>query len=489
MLDPSIFQSGASTGAMAGSDVEALQKALTAGYGTDEATLAGGAALRVQSLDPVMQTTIQENKHFKLFNRLSKSKPNSTVDEWTEQNTVGGFLGGTTNSEVGVINQFTGNYQRMVGLVKFLMTRRQVSLVVTLQKAIADAESVEYSNGALQLLSDAEYLLFEGDDNVVPTEFSGIKAQLLAGVASGAVDPENIIDMGGKPLNSMIAINQASQQIRRYGNFGTATDIFFNQEVQADFDNNLDPAFRVALGSMGGAEGGLRLGAPVVGIRTSGGAIATNEDVFVRNDNMKQAFELMYPSFAAAQVGIQPSSVTSDGGATTSPLSTFTATRAGNYVYGVAGVNASGQSPVVLVAAVAVAAGRQVILTIARSPAAQETGYVIYRGRQNGPGGVADLREMCRIGVAGPQTTFADCNLCLPGSTEGYVLNLAPSATAITWRQLLPMLKWQLYPTDSPVIPWAQMLFGFLRISKRKHHVLIKNIVTSTQDWRPFTNE
>lgn len=489
MIDPAIFNSGANTGAMSGNEVEALQKALTAGYGTDMTQLNGGAALRVQSLDPVMQTTLQTESSFTLFRRIAKSKPGGTVDEWTEQNSIGGFLGGSTNSEVGVINQATGNYQRMVGMVKFLMTRRQVSLVVTLQNAIADAEATEYHNGSLQLCSDANYLLYEGDDAAVPTEFAGIKAQLLAGVATGAVDTSNIIDMDGQPLKSMEPINAASAQVRRYGNFGRSTDIFFNQDVQQDFDNNLDPAFRVALNGQGGAEGGLKLGAPVVGIRTSGGPVATNEDVFIRNADMKRPFQLLQPVYAAASAGLTPQSVTNDSAANTSAQSKFSASRAGTYVYGVAGTNNNGTSAVVLTGQIAVAASKQVGLTITGSLAGQETGYVIYRGRQNGPVDVNDLREVARIPRTGSTTTFIDQNTSIPGSTEAYILNMTPGATAITFRQLLPMLKWQLYPTDSPIIPWAQMLFGFLRISKRKHHVLVKNIVPVNQFWRPFTAE
>lgn len=485
MIDPSVIASGANTGVMSAKDVEALQKALTAGYGTDMKDLSGGAALRVQSLDPVMQTTIQENHHFKLFRRLPKTKPGGTVDEWTEQNAIGGFLGGSTNSEVGVIRDATGNYQRMVGMVKFLMTRRQVSLVVTLQKAIADAEATEYANGALQLLSDLEYLLFEGDEDVVGTEFSGIKAQLLAGVAEGSVDPENVIDVDGKALDSMHEINLASQQVRKYGNFGTVTDVFFNQAVQTDFDNKLDPAYRVSLNQMGGAEGGLKLGAPVVGVRTSGGPVATNEDVFIRDAHMKRPFQLIQPGIAAKQVGLKPETVTPD--ATLDDTSSrFTGPRAGTYVYGVAGCNMSGTSACVLTPQVAVAQGKKVTLTIEASAEGAESGYVIYRGRQNGPAAVSDLREVCRIKRTGASTVFVDVNRLLPGSTEAYVLNLAPSATAITFRQLMPMLKWQLYPTDAPVIPWAQMIFGFLRMSKRKHHVLIRNIVPTIQEWRPF---
>jgi hypothetical protein len=91
--------------------------------------------------------------------------------------------------------------------------------------------------------------------------------------------------------------------------------------------------------------------------------------------------------------------------------------------------------------------------------------------------------------VAGATTTFVDLNREVPGATESYILNLTPGHTAITWRQLLPMIKFNLYPTNAAVIPWAQLLFGYLRMSKRKHHVLVKNIVTKNQVWRPFAAE
>lgn len=491
MTNPLMLAAGApATGEMSMGDVEALQKALTAGYGTDVSTLTGGGALRIQSLDTVMQSTIQENAHFRLFNKLAKGRPGGTVDEWTEQNSVGGFLGGTTNSETGAIASATGNYNRRVGMVKYLMTQRQVSLVQTLQKAIADSEAIEYNNGALQLLSDAEYLLFEGNSAVVPTEFDGIYAQMAQGVATGQVDGANVIDMGATPLNSIVPINQASAQIRRYGNFGTATDIFFNQEVQADFDNGLDPAFRVPLSSVG--DNGTKIGAPVVGIRTSGGPIATQEDVFIRNDTMLQPFEVIYPTTAALQAGLQPAAVA--GVAASDASSAFAAAHAGNYYYLVTGVNAAGQSTGKVSAQVAVAAGQSVTLTITKSAGGQETGYVVYRSRLNGgasvagsvPGQGSDFREMVRIGMAGATTTYVDQNRDIPGCTKAFVLNMTPGATAITWRQLLPMLKFALYPTNAAVIPWAQLLFGYLRISKRKHHVLIKNILPTSAVWRPF---
>ena len=103
-MDPKMFagaQVGQVTGGvMGGNDLEALNKALSMGYGTDQSALTGGGALRIQSLDKTMAATIQENDHFALFNELAKTSPTGTVDEWTEQSGIGGFRGAETEASV-----------------------------------------------------------------------------------------------------------------------------------------------------------------------------------------------------------------------------------------------------------------------------------------------------------------------------------------------------------------------------------------------------
>lgn len=491
MLNPAILQNlsavqgqGVTGGEMPYEQVAELKKALEAGYGTDVATLTGGGALRIQSLEKTMLATIQENQHFRLFNELQKTNATATVDEWTEQSSVGGFLGGSTNTETGTIASAQGEYARRVGMVKFLMTRREVSFVATLQNAIADAEAVEAQNGALQLLSDAEFLCFEGDSSVVPTEFDGIRAQIIAGVNAGQVSPDNVIDAEGKAVTSINAINQAAKQIASFGNFGTPTHIFLSQASQADLDNNLDPAFRVPLTDV--PNGGIQIGAPVVGIRTSWGNIKTMQDVFIRDERQQLPFQVDFPTLAAANDSFKPSSVTADA-TTDDTASKFGADHAGNYYYLVTGVNAKGQSTGVITTQVVVAAGKKVVLSIAASSGGEETGYVIYRSRKNGTNNPNDFRQMARIPKAsGGTTTYTDLNREIPGSTTAYVLNMAPGAMAITWRQMLPMMKFPLYPTVSAVVPWAQLLFGYLRLGKRRHHVVIKNIVPASATWKPF---
>lgn len=492
MFDPKVFPQLAngqsSTGAMTiGLDqVAELQKALTAGYGTDVSTLSGGASFRIQSLDRTMMATIQENKHFRLFNELAKQPAGATVDEWTEQSSVGGFLGGSTNTETGNIAAAQGVYNRRVGLVKYLMTRREVSFVSTLGQNIVAAEAVEQQGGAKQLISDAEYLSFVGDSAVVPTEFDGIFAQIQAGITAGQIDPQNLIDAQGGSLSSVNLVNAAAAQVSAFGNFGQPTHIFMSQLVQADFDTGLDPAFRVPLTDVPG--GGIQLGSPVVGIRTSWGAVRTEPDVFIADEKQLMPFEVVqnaqYAAIATANAGLAPTLAVD--ASVSDASSKFSAAVAGNYYWGVTGLNAAGQSTIVKTAQTAVAAGKKVTLTITASVGNQETGYAIYRSRLNGSNATTDLRLIKRIAKAGATTPYVDLNVDLPGTTSAYILNLMPGDQAITWRQLLPMLKFPLYPTVAATIPWAQLMFGYLRISKRKHHAVIKNIVPNNAVWKPY---
>ena len=477
-----MIQFNTPTGEVSASALEGLRKALdSGGYGTDVATLTGGAALRIQSLDKVMQTTIASNKNFVLFNKVAKTKPGAVVDEWTEQNSVGGFPGGSTNTETGIIADATGNYARRTGFVKYLMTRRQISFVENIVNNITPAESLERANGAIQLLSDAEYLSWEGNSTVVPTEFDGIDNQLQQGVNAGLVDGSNILDARGQGLTGFGTISDAAANISGYGNFGTPTDIFWPPMVQSDMDKNLDPAFRVALNN---EAKDIKLGARVMALATSSGDIATNKDVFIRDEKQKTPFELRFPAVASVQASLQPSSVTY--AQATNVSSMFTSAMAGLYYYLVAGTNAAGTSTGLLSGQIAVSSGQANTLTIGASAAGLETGYVIYRSRLNGTNALSDLREMVRIPRTGAATTYVDLNRDLPGTCRAYMLNLTPADSAVVWRQLLPMVKFELYPTASAVLPWAQLLFGYMRLSKRRHLVIVKNIVPSGAAWNPY---
>ena len=469
-----------------------LQKALTASnYQTDVSTLTGGGALGVQSLDMAMKTVIQEEEHFVLFKKLQQTNATNIVDEFTRQSSIGGHLGGSTNTQMGVVRAAQGEYSREVGLVKFLMTLRQVSYVLNVGKNMAEPIAVEERNGALQLLTDAEYLLFHGDASASPTQFDGIFTQIDKEIAAGKMGGDHVIDMQGLPLDSIEPFTKLQAAVQDYGNWGRITETFLPTAVQTDLNMGLDPAFRW---SPDGQNSAMAVGAHVAGIRLTEGVLKTNIDTFIHHGDfpMAKPFELTWSETAVKNAAFKPQSVTVDA-ATSDAASQFTTPRAGNYYYAVAAIGAGGEglTAVVKSAQTAVAAGKKAVLTITASAAGTESGYRVFRSRQNGTDGASDFRLVKVIKKAGATTTFTDLNRDIPGTVSVPLLNLAPSADAIGLRQFQPMTKIPLPfgVGGMPVNSWFQFLFLYLRVPKPKHHGFVKNILPSLATWRPHTNE
>lgn len=460
-----------------------LQKSLQAGYGSDMNDLTGGSALRIQSLDTTLQATVQDNQHFALFNALPKPKATAVLDEWTEQSDIGGFLGDSFNDQDGAAEETNGQYDRRIGRVKYMTTYRKIPIVLQSQNNIADAVSLETVNGSKQLLTSIEFSLFEGNDLVLPKAFAGIRQQI-----ESLNSADHVIDMRGGSLDSIDPITKAAETVFGFGNFGKVTDLYLPPSVQTDLNNNLDPAFRVALDN---SPNSVAVGTNVRAIQTSYGAIATKNDVFIRDEKMQKPFELRNGIHAAQAVKnneFKPAGMTAAAAA--GPADSYwEAGHAGTYVYFVTGINHKGESQAVAATggAVSVAAGQKVTLTITKSASGLETGYVIYRGRKDGTANLWDVREMIRV----PRnydgdTVHVDLNRDIPGTTCSYALNLSPSDHAIAWKQYLPMMKIPMAAVNSPIIPWLQMICGYLRITKRNHHVVIKNIVPRGAAWKPF---
>ncbi|MFZ4538506.1 hypothetical protein [Propionivibrio sp.] len=481
---------GGSLGGSLG-DAQELQKALTANMtgATDVAGLTGGAALGVQSLDTAMKTVVQEEEHFVLFKKLQQSNATNVVDEYTRQNSIGGVLGGSTNGQMGTVRSAQGEYSREIGLVKFLMTLRQVGYVLNIGKNLAEPMAVEERNGALQLLTDAEYLLFNGNAAASPTQYDGIFTQIDAAIAAGKCGSDHVIDMAGTALTTVEPFTKLQAAIQDYGNWGRITETFMPTTVQTDLNMGLDPAFRWSAQP----NSPMTIGGHVEGIRLTEGVLKTNVDTFLHHGEfpMSKPIEVTWPATATANAALKPASVTIVASADDT-ASMFTAARAGNYYYAVAGIggNGEGLSAVVLSSQTAVAAGKKAVLTITQSSGTLETGYAIYRSRQDGTNAVTDFRLVKVIArTSGATTTFTDINRDVPGTVSVPCLNMNPASDAIGWRQFQPMTKIPL-PFGIggvPVNSWFQFLFGYLRVTKPKHHGYIKNILPVNSVWRPHS--
>lgn len=472
------------SGEMSASEVSSMMKSLTAGYETNVQGMQGGSALRIQSLDHTLQATVQDNKHFVLFNSLPKPKATAVLDEWSEQKSIGGYLGDSFNDQDGAAEETNGDYQRRVGRVKYLTTYRKVPVVLQQQNNIEDPVTLEQINGAKQLLTSIEFAMFEGNEDVLPKQFTGIRKQL-----EDMKSADHVIDMRGQPLDEITSISKAAETIFGFGNFGTLTDLFIAPAVQSDLNNHLDPAFRVALDNNANST---VVGSNVRAIQTSWGAVSTRNNVFIRDEKMMLPFELLgthQAKTANRLSGNKPATVTAVAEAGEAD-SYWNGDHAGTYTYFVTAINSKGESLAVGATggAVTVAGSKQVRITITPTVGGEETGYVIYRGRQDGTAELSDTREMCRIPKAfGEATTvYIDKNREIPGTTCAYALNLLPTDHAIDWRQFMPMFRMDMAAVNSPIIPWLQMICGYLRITKRNQHAVIKNIVPRGSVWKPF---
>lgn len=468
-------------------DIQAFYKALQAGTGvTDVASLTGGGALRRQSLEGTLIAVLQQFQDFRLWNLLDKTPATATIDEWTEENGIGGFLGGGFNSELGDISANDASLRRRVLQIKYLMDRRSVSFVKEVEGGIAQPTAVQQTASALYLLTNAEWGLFNGDSAVNPLEFDGI-FKLVTSLA-----PDNVVDVGGNPIgNSAEEIVDAAELISRFGNYGTASHGFWSTMVQADLDKGLDPAMRVMVNDLGD-RGLIMKGAPVVGIRSSfahNGAIKAAFDKFcLEGQAPAESGTGAYASALNAALVVPTTLV---GTPTPDAASMFAAAHAGNYYYAVEGMNKDGRSTSKISAQVAVAAGDKVTLVITPGASNTETGYVVHRTKLNGSNALTSFREMIRIprtGVvgSGTTTTYVDLNRDMPGTSKAFILNLTPGMLAMTIRRLLPMMKFPLFPTTKAEIVWAQMLFFALRVAKPQQNVVLKNIVPRQAAFKPF---
>jgi hypothetical protein len=279
--------------------------------------------------------------------------------------------------------------------------------------------------------------------------------------------------------------------------------VFLPNSIQNHLNMGLDPAFRWV-------EDGTNLpiiGGHVPGIRLTNGILRTNMDTFIHDETnpMTHVFELANPDVAKSNSKLRPSAAT---GAKSTKASVFTASQVGTYIYAVAGISRSGagmSQATFVTGTFAPGTDFGVDISITNPGTNDLGGYAIYRGRlstkkivpSNGvTQEMADtetLKDMRLVKIipvqAGTSTVYTDDGRDIPGTVSVPLLNLAPGADAIGWRQFQPMTKIQLPfgVGGMPVMSWFQFLFGYLRMTKPKHHGYIKNILPSDATWQPFS--
>jgi len=447
-----------------------INKALSAGYAVDPASQSNGGALRVESLDSTLKVVSFMQKHIVFYNDIPKSKAYNTVEEYNLLSKFGG-RGGHFINEGGLPRTEDSKYQRRVQFIKFMGTTREITHPMLLVKpAHGNVVALETKNGAMWMLEHMERALFEGDSSIISQEFDGFEKQLVDGYADADfagdrladISEEHIIDLRGNPLSEKV-FSKASEVLLRNYTYGTVC--YLNPANHEDFDTQFFSKGRFNLTS-----GENEVGFHTEKVRTAMGKVAMRPTVFLEIDQVAPAIadNDSVPSSPASMALVTAVNVASK----------FLAADVGTYFYEVTAISKSGESAPIAAASVVVAAGEKVSITIGRGAVSGNDltqGYKIYRSRieDKALGASAKKYLVKKIPSAGASTIFDDFNTDLPGLGKAFIGQMDESV--LTLRELSPMLKFPL-ATVASSIRWMQLYYNTPIIFRPRSWVIVKNI-------------
>ncbi len=450
---------------------DALLKALSAGSGTDSASMTGGRSLIPQDIEMTMVNALAvKPQDFKVMNLLKKQKIESTIHEYTRRNDAGGYEN-VFVAEGGESSESDQDLERVAKPMKFLQTYREVTLQMQVSRTIEGAVASEKTAGTLVILKGAEYSMFHGNSAVVPEQFDSLQKQILTNASR-----RNLLDLRGKKMTDAggeESISTIAQMV--YDNGGYLSHCYMPSVIAQDFQAlardrlRLNPADRKGAAvieeyptpfsdpiKIAGKEAG-----PDKMFRVKG-PVSPNGDTSKRPSA---------PTFALAAQNL-----TSGGGPG------FVSDNAGTYYYTVFAVNKYGISAGATAASVAAAAGKEVKITITPGET-KGTGYIICRSKKDAADG-SDCREMVRVADSGSATTvILDQNSDLPGTGELVYLSHDIVEPSIQWDQLLPLMKFDLFPSKSAVTPFLVILFGTPDVKVPWFHGVVKNVGYTGLGW------
>ncbi len=457
------FFDNVSSGEMSAGEVNELQKALAAGYGTDSSQFTGGRALIPENLESeVVNIVAQLKEDCKVMNSVKKTPVRSTVHE-VNLRTGHGDYRHLSVAEGGASIDTDQSLERKTFAMKYLQTRRSVTKQMEAAETFEGALASEKLAGVETIIKGAEYQCFHGDSSIVPTEFDGF----LASIKKANAADQNIINLKGSSLGNYgeKIFDEIAAMVRGKGGFldkalfptVLAKDI---KEIFADKQRYLmnNPIPNLSFKTI--PDYGTAIGANIALSGEEAG-----DDMF---------FEVKGEVVAEGDATRRPAAPASVAASASGSGSSFTANDAGDYMYTVHAVNQYGISAgTSIAAAVTVAAGNKVALTITPGSGVAATGFIICRSKKDG----TEVMEMDKVANSGNATTvYEDTNDELPGTASMIFLPKKRFQPVYTFGQLLPACTFPLAPTNTAETPFLVMLYGGLEVRAPKHCGLVKNI-------------
>lgn len=471
---------GLEQGLVSQAEVEALNKAITAGYGgagrpTD---LVYGGVLQTESLETTLKVVTFDMKNLKLWPALSIDKAYNLFEQYNRLTGYGEdsspYIG-----EGGAGQEEDSTYVRDGQRIAFFSKRRKVSHQMTLVRTtVGDIVAQQAKEGTMSLLKDVERELFWAhahfcdasgkqtgsiaDLPVNSLAMNGLLQQILRGDSDsqfiskefqgwGAETTSVIKDMAGVTLAQDDVEEMA---VRVLENFGQPGSLHSEPMVISQFVRQFYPMFR--------SEPGLSnqtVGYDVSSITTTAGKIDLKPNLFLRPRQgvRPSAVNVNCPSVAGL-------SVTGANAGSGSMMA------AGSYHYAVTFVNDFGESaPIFTAAPVTVAAGEEVTLTLAGSIPSGVKFIKVFRAANGAAANTAQFIGNYRMGLA----AIKDIGWKKPGLGEGFLLDLG--AESMKFKQLAPLSRMNLAVVTT-ALEFLILLYGALFVYAPKWQAVFKNM-------------
>jgi len=457
------FFDNVSSGEMSAGEVNELQKALAAGYGTDSSQFTGGRALIPENLESeVVNVVAQLKEDCKVMNSVKKTPVRSTVHE-VNLRTGHGDYRHLSVAEGGASIDTDQSLERKTFAMKYLQTRRSVTKQMEAAETFEGALASEKLAGVETIIKGAEYQCFHGDSAIVPTEFDGF----LASIKKANAADQNIINLKGSTLGNYgeKIFDEIAAMVRGKGGF--LDKALFPTVLAKDIKDIFADKQRYLMNNP----------IPNLSFKTIpdyGTAIGANIALSGEEAGDDMFFEVKGEVVAEGDATRRPAAPASVTASASGSGSSFTAKDAGDYMYTVHAVNQYGISAgTSIAAAVTVAAGNKVALTITPGSGVAATGFIICRSKKDD----TKVMEMDKVANSGNATTvYEDTNDELPGTASMIFLPKKRFQPVYTFGQLLPACTFPLAPTNTAETPFLVMLYGGLEVRAPKHCGLVKNI-------------
>jgi len=467
---------GLEQGIVSPDEIQALNKALTAGYGgagkpTD---LVYGGVLQAESLESTLKSVTFDMKNLKMWPAISVDKAYNLFEQYNRLIGVGSdsspYIG-----EGGAPREEDSTYIRDGQRIVFFGTRRKVSHQMTLVRTtVGDVVAQQAKEGTMHLLKSVEREMYWGHAHF---------ANPATGAQDGALSdlPANSIAMNGllqQLLKGDEDTQQKSKEFEGYGetrsiskdlagavltqddledlavvaleNFGSPSELHIEPLALSSFIKQFYPQFRSNPGLANQT-----VGYDVNKMTTSAGTIEFKPNLFLR------------PRGRVRSVGVAGAPNAPALTAPAAPSVDGSLDSAATYDYVVTAVNDHGEgSPSAVLSAVAPGANGAAAITIGAVAGAKH--FKVYR-KVNG----AASGSEAFIGNYKSSGTIVDSGAKGAGLGESFLLDM--SSECMRFKQLAPLSKIN-FAIVTTALEFAIVLYGALFVYTPRFNCLFRNM-------------